>query len=221
MQLTPQRRQVRLNWLTQHRPNLFPFRLWRDFMFSDESRFLFYRADGRRRVYKRDGERFQDNCVDGVDQFGGGGLMVWAGIAYGHRTPLVFIDGSLTALRYVDLILRPVVVPFIRQHDVTFRLDNARAHVARFSMVFLHQINVHVLRWPPYSSDLSPIEHLWDILDSRVRRLPQPPTTLQALRETLTSDWNAIPQAQIDRLILSMTRRVRAGLNANGGHTRY
>ena len=82
-------------------------------MFSDESRFLLYRADGRRRVYRRDGERFQDKCVDEVDPFGEGGLMVWAGIAYGYRTPIVFIDGHLTAQRYVDLILQPVVVPFI------------------------------------------------------------------------------------------------------------
>ena len=55
-------------------------------MFSDESRFLLYRAGGRRRVYRRDGERFRDNCVDEVDRFGAGGLMVWAGLAYGHRT---------------------------------------------------------------------------------------------------------------------------------------
>ena len=193
MQLTPQRRQIRLNWLTQHRPNLFLLRLWRNVIFSDESRFLLYRADGRRRVYRLDEERFRDNCVD---RFRGGGLMVWAGIAYGHRTPMVFIDGRLTAQRYVDLILRPVVVPFIRQHNVTFQQDNAQALEARLSIAFLQQNNVDVLRWPPYSPDLLPIEHLWDILDSHVRRLPQQPTTLQALREAFIQEWNAIPQAR-------------------------
>ena len=129
-------------------------------MFSDESRFLLYGADGRRRVYRRDGERFRDNCVYEVDRFGGDRLMVCAGIAYGHRTPMVFIDGSLIAQRYVDLILRPVVVPLIRQHNVTFQQDNARALVVRLSIAFLQQNNVDVLRWPPYSLDLSPIEHL-------------------------------------------------------------
>ena len=172
-------------------------------------------------LYRRDRKRFPDNCLDEVDRFVGGGLMMWAGIAYRHRTPMVFNDGSLAAQRYADLNLRPVVVPFIRQHNITFQQDNARVHVARLSIAFLQQNNVDVLRWPPYSPDLSPIEHLWDILDSRVRRLPQPPTTLQALLVALIQEWNAIPQAQINRLILSMTREVRAGLNANGGQTRY
>ena len=128
MQLTPQRRQVRLNWLTH------------------ESRFLLYRADGHRRVYRRDGERFPDSCVDEVDRFGGGWLMVWASIAYGHRTPMVFIDGRLTAQRYVNLILRPVAVPFIRQHNVTFQQDNARARVEWLSIAFLQQNDLDVLR---------------------------------------------------------------------------
>ena len=125
------------------------------------------------------------------------------------------------AQRYVDVVLRLVVVPYVRQHDDTFQEDNAWAHVARLSKAFLQQNNVDVMHWPPYSPDLSPIEHLWDVLDRRVRNRPQPPTTRQALRLALIQEWNAIPQAEINRLILSMTRHVRAGLNANGGHTRY
>ena len=90
-------------------------------MFSDESRFLLYRADGRLHLYRSDGERYRDTFVVEVDSFGGGRLMVWADIAYGRRTPLVITDGRLTAQHYVDLILRPVVVPFIRQYNVTFQ----------------------------------------------------------------------------------------------------
>ena len=108
-------------------------------MFFDESRYLLYRADGRQRVYRRNGERYRDNCFVEHDRFRGGALMVWAGISYGHRTPLVFIDGPLTAKRCVDVILRPVVVPLVLQHNVTFQQVNARAHVARFSMAFLQR----------------------------------------------------------------------------------
>ena len=38
-------------------------RQWRRVLFTDESRFTLYRADGRRRVYRRRGERFADACV--------------------------------------------------------------------------------------------------------------------------------------------------------------
>ncbi len=84
----------------------------------DESRFLLYRADGRQRVWRRVGEWFADvNLVDRVAH-GGGGVMVWAGICYGQRTRVHFIDGILNVQRYHEEILRPIVVPFIHDHQI-------------------------------------------------------------------------------------------------------
>ena len=74
MPLTRRRRQFRMAWLTQHRPKLFPLHQWRNVVFFDESRYLLYRADGRQRVYRHNGERYRDNCL--VDRFGDGALMV-------------------------------------------------------------------------------------------------------------------------------------------------
>ena len=48
--LTQARRLRRMAWLTAHAPRLFPMRQWRRVLFTDESRFTLYRADGRRRV---------------------------------------------------------------------------------------------------------------------------------------------------------------------------
>ncbi len=54
--------------------------LWRGVLFTDESRFSLYRADGRQRVWHCVGERFADvNVVDRVAH-GGGGIMVCAGV---------------------------------------------------------------------------------------------------------------------------------------------
>ena len=60
--LTQARRLRRMAWLTAHAPRLFPMRQWRRVLFTDESRFTLYRTDGRRRVYRRRGERFADAC---------------------------------------------------------------------------------------------------------------------------------------------------------------
>ena len=125
----------------------------------------------------------------------------------------ITIDGNLTAARYRDEILRPRVIPSLQ--------DNARPHVARICKVFLSNNNVQPLDWPPYSPDLSPTEHLWDQLDRQVRQHQPPPATRAQLTRALVEEWNNIPIEQINALMNSMTRRIRAVTRANGGHTRY
>ncbi len=77
------------------------------------------------------GERFSDvNAVDRVAH-GGGGVMVWAGVCYGQRTQVHFIEGILNAQRYRDEILRPIVVPFIHDQQterITNTLFGGRKH---------------------------------------------------------------------------------------------
>ncbi len=76
---------------------------------------------------------------------GGGGVMVLAGVYYGPRTQVHIIDGILNAQRYLDEILRPIVVPFIHDHHLMLLHDNARPHVARICTQFLEAENIPVL----------------------------------------------------------------------------
>ncbi|XP_060069549.1 uncharacterized protein LOC132549619 [Ylistrum balloti] len=47
-QLTPRRRQRRMQWLRAHAPHRFRLVRWRRVLFTDESRFTLYRSDGRK-----------------------------------------------------------------------------------------------------------------------------------------------------------------------------
>uniref|UniRef100_A0AAZ3PD04 Tc1-like transposase DDE domain-containing protein n=1 Tax=Oncorhynchus tshawytscha TaxID=74940 RepID=A0AAZ3PD04_ONCTS len=142
------------------------------------------------------------NVVNRVPH-GGGGVMVWAGISYGQRTQLHFIEGNLNADRYRDDILRPIVMPFIRRHHLMFLHDNARPHVTRICTQFLEAENVSV-PWPAYSPDMSTIEHVLHTLDRRVRQRVPVPTNIQQLHTAIEEKWDNIPQATINRLINSM-----------------
>ncbi len=141
--LTAVRCRNQLEWANAH--IRWRLALWRGALFTDESWFSLYRADGRQRVWRHVGERFVDvNVVEQVAQ-GGGGVMVWAGICYGQRKQVHFIDGILNAQRYRDEILRPIVVPFIHDHHLMLQHDNARLHVARICTQFLEAENIPVL----------------------------------------------------------------------------
>ena len=142
------------------------------------------------------------------------------GISHRVKTPLVVIQGNLTAVRYWDQVLMPHVLPLVNAHNLTFQHDNARPHVARVCRDFLNQNNVQVLDWPPYSLDLNPIEHLWDALDRRVRKRANVPNNVAQLQLALIQEWNNIPQRTIDNLVGSMVRKVRDATAARGGHTR-
>ena len=219
--LTADRRRRREAWC--RRNVRWTQRQWRGVLFIDESRFCIDMNDGRKRVWRRPGERYADCCVRQALRWGGGSVMVWGGISWFHKTSLVVVERTLTARRYIDEILEPTVIPFLHGNaDVThYQQDNARPHSARITTAFLGDQNVNVLPWPAFSPDLSPIEHLWDQIGRRVFDGRRIILNKDQLIAALNEEWQAIPQFRIQRLIRSMRRRCQSVPNVHGGHTRY
>jgi len=82
------------------------------------------------------------------------------------------------------------------------------------------QNNVQALDWLARSPDLSPIEHVWDVL-VRVRCRQNKPRKLQELAQTLIQEWGYIHANVIRRHTRSMRWRINEVIKANGGHTHY
>ena len=143
--------------------------------------------------------------------------MVWGGIAHGIKSQLIIVAGNMTAVRYRDEILRPAAVPLVQQRNLILQQDNARPHVARVCQEFPANNNIAPLAWPPYSPDLTLIEHMWDELDRRVRKRRNPPATLAQLRNALIDEWNNIPMRTVNAYVNSIQRRIRAATAARGG----
>ena len=75
----------------------------------------------------------------------------------------MFLQGRVNSSRYITQVVNAVLLPFLRQEgDVLFQQDNARLHTAAATQRALR--GVQQLPWPERSPDLSPIEHVWDMM---------------------------------------------------------
>jgi transposase len=73
---------------------------------------------------------------------------------------------------------------------------------------FLQDRNVSVLPWPVKSPDLIPIEHVWDLLDRRVRARAFSPRNVQEHAGALLEEWGNISQQELANLVQSMRRKL-------------
>ncbi|GFX14863.1 transposable element Tcb1 transposase [Trichonephila clavipes] len=99
---------------------------WNEVVFTDESRICLQHHDGRIRASRRRGERMLNSCVMHRHTGSAPGIMLWGGIGYHSRTPLVRIAGILSSQRYISEVLEPVVPPYLQDlATAIFQQDNA------------------------------------------------------------------------------------------------
>ncbi|GFY15976.1 transposable element Tcb1 transposase [Trichonephila clavipes] len=222
VRLPSRHRRDRREWATEHvncRRNE-----WSNVLFSNESRFSVHPDNRRMFIWRDRDSRNNPQFVHESVRFGGGGVLVFGGISIDGRTDLYIIrDGPLTARRYRDEILRPIVVPYdaaIRD-DFILMVDNCMPDRANLVEDSLFEEGILRMEWPACSPDMNPIEHVWDALGRRVAGRQPPPQTLQELERALLEEWDRMPLILINSLIDSMPRRCSTLLAVRGNHTPY
>ena len=196
---------------------------WQNMVFSDESCFNLWNADGRIHVYRRRHEHYVDNCVVENNPNGGGGVMVWVAINYRFKTQLVVCQGNLTARRNIDQVLRPVVVLMFHQHqNLVYQHDNARPHVLHVPpWTFYRRTTLAFClgrRVPRIATRLNMYRITLDVGYIDVNPSQQASSKLTA---ALHQEWGRIPRYPLRNLCGSMRSRLAAVVASRGGHTRY
>ncbi|GFS65937.1 HTH_Tnp_Tc3_2 domain-containing protein [Trichonephila clavipes] len=139
--LTPHHRQCRLDFC-QPRAT-WSVTDWRRVIFSDESRFSLSADDHRTRVWRRTGQRSDPAFIVERHTAISQGVTVWGAISWDTRSSLVVLQGTLTARRYVDNILTPIVLPMLSSRPgAIYQQDNAHPHTARLSQQCLQGYDV-------------------------------------------------------------------------------
>ncbi|PRD27134.1 UNVERIFIED_CONTAM: tc1a [Trichonephila clavipes] len=135
---------------------------------------------------------------------------------------LLRMAGNLNRNRYVHAVPQPEVVSFLQGiPGAIFQQDSVHPHVAKTVRDFCSDQHMQLLPCPVYSSDMSPIEHVWDLVGRCLARDRRPATSKNELLWCIQAMWNSLPQADIQNLFDSMPCRIAAIIAAHGCYTKY
>ncbi|GFX57333.1 transposable element Tcb2 transposase [Trichonephila clavipes] len=193
-------------------------------LFSDESRFSLSSDCRRQLIWRESGTAYRPENIQEKDRYPTCSIMVWAGIMINGRTRLhVVANGTMTGQRYIDEVLLPHVRLFRGAvgDKFVFMDYNATCHRKLAVQDYLDSEGIQRLVWPARSSDLNPIENVWEALGRQVAGRNYPPTNKNTLIRALTEEWNKLPQQLLDNVVQSTVRRVECCITLHGGHIPY
>ncbi len=198
---------------------------WKNIAWSDESRFLLQHSDGRIRIWCKEHESMDPSCLVSTVQAAGGGGMMQGIISWHTFGPLVPVEHRLKHHSLPEYCCWSC--PSLYDYSAPifwcyFQQDSAPCHKAQIiSDWFLEHDNVlTLLKWPPQSPDLNPIEHLWVVIEREIHIMDVQTTNLQQLCDAIMSIWTKISEECFQHLVESMPLRIKAVLKAKGGPTR-
>nr|KAF6300583.1 hypothetical protein mMyoMyo1_009057 [Myotis myotis] len=144
--------------------------------------------------------------------------MIWA--------LLIRVEQRLNSTTYLSIVadqVHPIMLMAYPNGNGFFQQDNAPCHGAHVVQEWSqeHEGDFTLLRCPPQSPDLNPIEHLWDKVKRAIRQLVPQPSNLTELDSASRQAWYQIPRITFQHLVESMSRRITAVLKAKGVPTKY
>ncbi|GBM27705.1 Transposable element Tcb1 transposase [Araneus ventricosus] len=143
--------------------------------------------------------------------------MVWGCLAANGFGNLHFCNGTIKAPDYIHVLevnLRPSLQRLFGRKRYLFQQDNARPHTAEITKTWLRTKRVPVLEGPAAIPDLSPIENIWRILKRNMAQRRS--RIIQQLQVYLRQEWEKISTDTLNRLVLSMPKRLAAVIRRKG-----
>jgi len=99
--------------------------------------------------------------------------------------------------------------------------DNAPCHTSKLTKEWLDQQNFLTVKWPPYSPDLNPIEHIWVWIKSLWHKKKGHITNYSDLDKEIRELWDEVDCGMLEKLFQSMPRRKVSVIDAKGRSIRY
>lgn len=147
---------------------------WKNVIFVDESKFNLFTSDTKQqRVWRKPNTELQSKNINSTVKHGGKSVMVWGAMGYNGVGDLVFIDTTMNKEVYLNILKNNLVSSAEKlgvSNNYCFYQDNDPKHTALDVRLWLLYNCPKVLKTPPQSPDLNPIEHLWAYLEQAIRK---------------------------------------------------
>ncbi|GFX19529.1 transposable element Tcb2 transposase [Trichonephila clavipes] len=210
----------RLNFTKEH--ILKPQQFWNEVIFSDESKFNIFGSDGRRMVWRKPNTSHHPKHTTPTVKHGGGTVMVWGCMAVLGVGKLVFIDGIMHKMAFLNILqnnLKESADKLGLGSNFIFQQDNDPKHTAFVVKEWLLYHCRNQLNTPPQFPDLNVIQNLWPHLERAVQK--HQITSKEQLKSVLQEEWPNIAPETTRHLVESMPRRLEAVILAKGYATKY
>lgn len=205
----------RYNWAKEY--GTWDQKQWNQIIFSDECS-IQLKPTRRAFVRRMNGDRFKKPYTIKTVKHGSKSLMIWGAIKQDGERILKRFTKYADSLEY-QRILKAGLFEIYKPENI-FQQDGAPCHRSKTTTNFLHRSGVlFISDWPPQSPDINIIENLWSALKKEVFK--QNYNTLDQLWESCLLEWERISNECINKLYLSIPKRLMLVRKAKGGNTSY
>ncbi|KAJ5129199.1 uncharacterized protein N7515_005238 [Penicillium bovifimosum] len=220
--LTPEVAAPRYKWALAHRNWM-----WDDWMrvvWSDECSVEIGKGKRHRWVFhlNHTNKKYKKEHVITYRKSKGLSIMIWGAIWGGGSSKIYQMvrdeasaRNGYSARSYLD-VLEGNLPQILDDTNRIFMQDNAPIHTARLIKSWLDEHEYDVIKWPPYSPDLNPIENAWaklkemiDRLDPHLESFAGTPSELKEhFSDLIDRAWEELGQDYFDKLVKTMNHRV-------------
>lgn len=212
--------QSRLQWAQEYQD--WTIDQWKKVAWSGEAHFLLHNADGELFVHRLTEEEMAAGCTRESGEAGGGSVALWAVFCWETLGPCIPVDVTLPRTTYLNGVVEKAhnfMTMLFPDGSGLFQQDSASCHSGTIGQEWFEEHNkeFQVLAWPSNSPDLSPMEHMWGLLETQVQSMEATPHSLEELKETLLTFWCQLPEYTFRGLVEYMPQRIRTVLAAEEG----